>query len=51
MALEEREADLVARFGEYPYRMFRYFHWACTIGFEHNIITAYRAVIRRRTNA
>jgi cyclopropane-fatty-acyl-phospholipid synthase len=47
-ALEQREDDLVTEFGEYPYRMFRYFHWACTIGFEHNIITAYRVVIRRR---
>ncbi len=49
MALEHSEDELVARFGAYPTRMFRYFHWACTIGFEHNIITAYRAVIRRRT--
>lgn len=48
VALEERRDDLVARFGEYPYRMFRYFHWACTVGFETNIITAYRAVFRRR---
>ena len=48
IALEQREDELVAEFGEYPYRMFRYFHWACTIGFEQNIITAYRAVIRRR---
>lgn len=47
-ALEQREDELVAKFGEYPYRMFRYFHWACTIGFERNIITAYRAVLRRR---
>lgn len=48
LALEQREDDLVAEFGEYPYRMFRYFHWACTIGFEQNIITAYRAVMRKR---
>ncbi len=47
-ALEQREDELVAEFGEYPYRMFRYFHWACTIGFEQDIITAYRAVFRRR---
>lgn len=47
-ALEEREDDLVDRFGPYPYRMFRYFHWACAVGFETNIITAYRAVFRRR---
>lgn len=48
VALERREPDLVARFGEYPYRMFRYFHWTCAVGFEENDVTAYRATIRRR---
>ena len=48
VSLERQEDELISRFGEYAYRMFRYFHWSCVIGFERNIITAYHLTFRRR---